>query len=97
MSRVELTEAKAPLESYARRAQRGPVVLMRRGRPVALLRLLTDEEREDYLVARHPGFLDLISRSRQENPSGSGLPLDEVERRLGPVRSRLAPPRRRSR
>lgn len=38
MTRVELTEATAPLADYARQARRGPVVLTRRGRPVAMLR-----------------------------------------------------------
>ena len=83
MTRVELTEARAPLADYARRARRGPVVLTRRGRPVALLRLLTDEEREDFLVSTHPGFMELIKRSREECPPGSGVPLEDVERELG--------------
>jgi antitoxin (DNA-binding transcriptional repressor) of toxin-antitoxin stability system len=101
MTRVELTEATAPLADYARKAKRGPVVLTRRGRPVAMLRLLTEEEREDYLVSTHPGFLDLIRRSRESCPPGSGIPLEEVERELGIASSRpLArrrPARRRSR
>jgi len=73
MTRVELTEATAPLADYARKAKRGPVVLTRRGRPVAMLRLLTEEEREDYLVSTHPG---------------SGIPLEEVAREAGTARSR---------
>jgi antitoxin (DNA-binding transcriptional repressor) of toxin-antitoxin stability system len=101
MTRVELTEATAPLADYARKAKRGPVVLTRRGRPVAMLRLLTEEEREDYLVSTHPGFVDLIRRSRESCPPGSGMPLEQVERELGIESSRpLArrrPARRRSR
>jgi antitoxin (DNA-binding transcriptional repressor) of toxin-antitoxin stability system len=87
MTRVELTEATAPLADYARKARRGPVVLTRRGRPVAMLRLLTEEEREDYLVSTHPGFVELIRRSREMCPPGSGIPLDEIERELGVRRS----------
>lgn len=101
MTRVELTEATAPLAAYARKARRGPVVLTRRGRPVAMLRLLTEEEREDYLVSTDPGFVDLIRRSREAWPPGSGIPLGEVERELGVARSRTVarrgPARRRSR
>jgi antitoxin (DNA-binding transcriptional repressor) of toxin-antitoxin stability system len=101
MTRVELTEATAPLAAYARKAKQGPVVLTRRGRPVAMLRLLTDEEREDYLVSTDAGFVDLIRRSRETWPPGSGIPLGEVERELGIARSRRAarraPPRRRAR
>jgi len=101
MTRVELTEAKAPLAAYARKAKRGPVVLTRRGRPVAMLRLLTEEEREDYLVSTDPGFVDLIRKSRETWPPGSGIPLGEVERELEIARSRTVarrgPARRRSR
>lgn len=82
MTRVELTEARAPLADYARKARRGPVVLTRRGRPVALLRLLTDEESEDLLVSTDPAFVELIRRSREECPPGAGITLEEVERRL---------------
>jgi len=79
MTRVELTEATAPLADCARKARRGPVLLTRRGRPVAMLRLLTDEEREDYLVTTHPAFVELMRRSREACAPGSGIPLEKVE------------------
>lgn len=101
MTRVELTEATAPLAAYARKAKRGPVVLTRRGRPVAMLRLLTEEEREDYLVSTHPGFVELIRKSRETCSPGSGIPLEDVERELGVTASRpvarRTPARRRAR
>jgi antitoxin (DNA-binding transcriptional repressor) of toxin-antitoxin stability system len=101
MTRVELTEATAPLAAYVRKARRGPVVLTRRGRPVAMLRLLTEEEREEYLVSTDPGFVDLIRRSRETWPPGSGIPVGEVEREFEIARSRTValrgPARRRSR
>lgn len=101
MTRVELTEATAPLADYARKAKRGPVVLTRRGRPVAMLRLLTDEERENYLISTHPGFVELIRKSRETCPPGSGIPLEEIARELGrtasPPHARRRSARRRSR
>ena len=95
MTRVELTKATAPLGDYARKAKRGPLVLTRRGRPVALLRLLTHEERENFLVATHPGFVELIRRSREECPPGSGVALEDIERELGLTPTRPAGRRRR--
>ncbi len=83
MTRVELTGARASLAEYARKAQRGPVVLTRAGRPVALLRMLTREEREDLAVATHPGFLELIARSRRECPAGAGIALEDVAKEFG--------------
>jgi hypothetical protein len=77
------------------------VVLTRRGRPVAMLRLLTEEEREDYLVSTHPGFVELIRKSRETCSPGSGIPLEDVEREFGVTGSRpvarRAPARRRAR
>jgi hypothetical protein len=96
MTRVELAEATAPLADYARKAKRGPVVFTRKGRPVAMLRLLTDEEREDYLVSNHPGFVELIRRSRETYPPGTGIAIQEIERDLAANTSRRAPVRKRS-
>ena len=99
MTRVELTEATAPLADYARKARHGPVLLTRRGRPVAMLRLLTDEEREDYLVSTHPAFVELMRRSREACPPGSGIALEKVETEFAanaprPARRRKGPQRR---
>ena len=96
MTRVELTGATAPLADYARKARRGPVVLTRRGRPVALLRVLTDEEREDLAVATHPGFVDLIARSRRECPAGAGIALEDVAKQLAAKGAGMAVATRRS-
>lgn len=92
MTRVELTEATATLAECARKAARGPVVLTRRGRPVALLRTLTSDEREDLVVSMDPAFTDLIDKSRRECPPGSGRSLESVEKEL-----RIAMPRRATR
>jgi hypothetical protein len=66
-----------------------------------MLRLLTDEERENYLVSTHPGFVELIRKSRELCPPGSGIPLEEIEREMGSTpsrsRARRGPARRRSR
>ncbi len=99
MTRVELTDATAPLADYARKARRGPVLLTRRGRPVAMLRLLTEEEREDYLVSTHPDFVELMRRSREACPPGAGIPIETVEREFAvdvprAARRRKGTPRR---
>ncbi len=57
---------------------------------LSLLRVLTGEEREDLTVATHPGFLDLIARSRRECPPGAGIPLEEVVKNFGSKRGRGA-------
>jgi antitoxin (DNA-binding transcriptional repressor) of toxin-antitoxin stability system len=83
MIRVELRDAKGSLSDYARKARRGPVVVMRGGKPIALLRTLTDEEWEDFVVSTHPGFLSVLERSRARYEAAGGISLAEIERRFG--------------
>jgi hypothetical protein len=64
-----------------------------------MLRLLTDEEREDYLVSTHPAFVELMRRSREACPPGAGIPLEKVEMEFAtnaprPVRRRKGAQRR---
>jgi prevent-host-death family protein len=95
MTRVELSEATGSLSEYARRARKGPVVVTRHGKPVALLRLLTEDEWEDFAVGSDPRFIAMIERSRARHKPGTGVPLAEVMRKYdvkpkAPRRSRKA-------
>lgn len=94
MRRVELAEATASLQEYARRVRREPVVVMRRGKPFAALMPLDEDGWEDMVVSTHPGFMALIERSRARQKPGQGIPLEEIKRKYG-IRTR--PARKRSR
>jgi hypothetical protein len=64
-----------------------------------MLRLLTDDEREDYLVSTHPAFVELMRRSREACPPGAGISLEKVEKEFAasaprPARRRKSAPRR---
>jgi hypothetical protein len=96
MMRVELDRATGSLSDYARKARRAPVVILRRGRPVAVLRALTDQDWEDLVVSTHPGFVALMRRSFERFKAGAGIPLEQIERELG-VATKDAPQRRRRR
>jgi len=87
-------EATAPLQDYARRVRREPLVVMRRGKPVAALMSLEEDKWEDMVVSTHPAFIELIERSRARQKPGEGTPLEEVKRKYG-IRTR--PARKRSR
>ena len=101
MMRVELQDATGSLSDYERKARRGPVVVTRGGKPMALLRTLTDEEWEDLVVSTHPKFLSVLERSRASYKTQGGIPLAEVERRFGltpkPSGGRARKPARKSR
>lgn len=92
MMRVEMAEATGSLLDYARKARKEPVVVTRHGKPVALLRCLTEEEWEDFAVATHPAFVALMKRSYARFKPGEGIPLEQIEREFGIKRK--TPPRR---
>jgi hypothetical protein len=50
---------------------------------MALLRTLTEEDWEDFVVSTHPTFLSVLKRSRGSYEAHGGIPLAEVERRFG--------------
>jgi prevent-host-death family protein len=83
MTRVEIDEAKASLSEYTRKAGRGDVVVTRRGRPVALLRVLTDQEWEDYAVGHSPVFRRLLEKSNASYRRHGGIPLAQIEKEFG--------------
>jgi prevent-host-death family protein len=82
MTRVELRDAKGSLSDYTRKARRGPVVVTRRGRPVAVLRAVSHEEWEDFVVSSSPAFRRIIERSWKDYEARGGIPLEEIERQF---------------
>ena len=97
MRRVEMAEATASLQDYARTVRREPLVVMRSGKPVAALMPLDEGEWEDMVVSTHPAFIALIERSRARQKPGQGIPLEEIKRKYGietqPARKRPRPAR----
>ncbi len=86
MKTVEMAEATGALSDYAKQVRRDPVVVMRRGKPVAALVPLDVEEWEDFVVSTHPKFLEIIERSRASYKAQGGIPLEEIEREFGLTR-----------
>jgi len=80
MTRVELRDATGSLSEYTRKARRGPVVVTRRGRPVALLRVVGEAEWEDFVVSCSPAFRRIIERSRKDYDARGGISLEQIER-----------------
>jgi hypothetical protein len=87
MTRVGLNDATSSLSEYTRRDRTGPVVVTRHGEPVALPRLLTEDEWETFAVSSDPGFAAMMEGSRARYPAGTGIPL-AVSR--GPCGARAA-------
>jgi antitoxin (DNA-binding transcriptional repressor) of toxin-antitoxin stability system len=81
MTRVELNEATGSLSEYTRKARKEPVVVTRQGKPVALLRSLTEDECEDFVVSSDSRFIAMIERSHARHKPGTGIPLADVMRK----------------
>jgi antitoxin (DNA-binding transcriptional repressor) of toxin-antitoxin stability system len=64
MTRVELDEATDPLSEYTRRARKEPVVVTDHAKPLALLRSLSDDEWEDFVVSSDPRFAAMFERAQ---------------------------------
>jgi prevent-host-death family protein len=86
MKAVELTDAAAPLSTYAKAARRGPVILTRRGRAVAAVVAIDDQDWEDLRVSTSPAFAAIIARSEARYRREGGISLDELRRRAIPRR-----------
>jgi prevent-host-death family protein len=89
MKSVELAEAKRALAEYAREAQRGTVVVTRRGKPMAAVVPLRGVDLESLAVSTSPDFIDVVERARARFLQTGGISLEEMKRRWG---GKQAPP-----
>jgi antitoxin (DNA-binding transcriptional repressor) of toxin-antitoxin stability system len=80
---MELADATAPLSRYARSVKKGPLVLTRRGLPVAALLPIQNADSETVALSTNPTFLALIERSRRRQKAEGGISGTEMRRRLG--------------
>lgn len=89
MKTLELADATAPLADYTRGLRKEPVVVLRKGKPVAALMPIENADRETVALSTNPEFLALIERSRRRHKTEGGISSEEMRRRLGvPVRAR---------
>ena len=85
MKIVPLADVKAHLSAYIDEAEtRGPVVITRNGRAVAvLLAPADDDDLERLLLARSPHFQSLLAESRRSIQEGQGLSSDNFWQEVG--------------
>jgi prevent-host-death family protein len=88
MRAVELSEAKGSLSDYARKARRETLVLTRRGKAVAAVVPLDDEDYFSMRLANNPEFIAIIERGRTQYKAQGGLSIEEMRRKYG-IESRV--------
>jgi len=73
-----LADVKAKFSSYLKATEKGPVLVTRNGKPVAvLLAVASDEEAERVVLANSTLFQAILEKARQQVREGKGVPHDE--------------------
>lgn len=95
MKVASLADVKAHLSAYVRASERGPVVLTRNGKAVAVLVAVSDEdELERLLLAHSPRLRAILDAARERFRAGQGIPHEqfwqevEAENQTGNARSK---------
>ena len=78
MKLYKLSDAKTQLSKVLRDCQGGPVVILKHGKPCALLRGLENYDMEDLLYMSDPEFWEMIEERRRKRKKRGGLTHDEV-------------------
>jgi len=83
MKKIELAKASAPLSEYAVEAEKDPIVVLRRGKPMAAVIPLRNTDEETVALSTNKNFLKIIEKSRAKLKKHGGLSPKELRRRLG--------------
>ncbi|MGD0771104.1 MAG: hypothetical protein ABSB42_23205 [Tepidisphaeraceae bacterium] len=83
MKTVELAKATKALADYANSIDRGAVLVLRNGKPLAVLSSAKGMDAESIALANNPRFVSIIEKSRARYKAQGGIPIEEVRRRLG--------------
>jgi len=74
MKVAPVAEVKARFSAYLRESVKGPVVVTRHGKPVAVLLSVTDDEELERLVLAHtPRFRAILDAARQQIREEGGI------------------------
>ena len=74
MKIAPIAEIKAHLSAYLKESEKGPVIVTKNGKPVAVLLGVTDgEEIERLVLAYSPKFQAVLARGRQQIQETGGV------------------------
>lgn len=83
MRTLDISQAKDSLARCTRSLRRGPVVVTRKGKPVAALMPIENADVETATLSTHPRFIELIERARVRQDREGGLGIEQVRQRFG--------------
>ena len=91
MKTVDVKKANRPLATYAETVDDEVLVVVKNGKPVAVLSSARGMDKESIALANNPKFAQMMKRSRARHIAEGGIPLADMYKRLG-----IKPLRRRS-
>ena len=78
MKMASVAEIKARLSSYLKESEKGPIIVTRHGKPVAVLLPVQDEEELERLILAYSERLRAILEvGRQQVRQGEGIPHED--------------------
>ena len=78
MKIAPVAEVKAQFSAYLRASVKGPIVVTRHGKPVAVLLSVEDEEELDRLMLAYtPKFRMILDTAREQIREGQGIKHEE--------------------
>src|SRR5438552_150174 len=83
MKIIAVENVNLSVPEVANLAKAGPVILTRRGKPLAAVKDLSHSDWESIALANNPRFRSLIEESRRSFREEGGIPLEDVRRELG--------------
>ncbi|HDN19591.1 MAG TPA: type II toxin-antitoxin system prevent-host-death family antitoxin [Candidatus Acetothermia bacterium] len=84
MVMVSIKELHDDTSAVIRRLrERGPIIVTRHGKPVAVIQPITEEELEDFVLVHHPDFHEGLREALEDYAAGRIKPLSEVKPDLG--------------
>jgi antitoxin (DNA-binding transcriptional repressor) of toxin-antitoxin stability system len=101
MRRIELTDATHSLAEYAAQLGDEPLVVTKRGKPIATLVAIHDADWESLALSTDPDFIQLIVRARARERAEGSISHEEIMREFNVAlprsNGRPAPPARKRR
>ena len=78
MKTMTVYQARNYFSRALKEAEKDVVIVTRRGRPVAAIQGISEDDREDYLLERSETFWDMIRRARK----GKSVSLEKVKKQF---------------
>ena len=83
MKIAPIAEIKAHFSTYLKESEKGPIVVTKNGKPVAVLLGLADEDEiERLIMAYSPKFQSILARGRQEIQETGGIAHEDFWREV---------------